>query len=209
MDESRNAPGSAGYKVGVTIAQQRKLIVIVICVVIALLVAAAYAARYFVAQEREQKAAQAAAQKEQTAKRLADQFAASASERARVREQMRDALGKRDFDTVAKLATPWAGVADEEMKALRAPADKAIAARNAAAAVAKAVAGKQADLAKRKREGVRIGMTKQEVYESSWGRPDKVNTTTTARAVREQWVYRNRGSGYLYFEDGVLTSIQN
>jgi SOS-response transcriptional repressor LexA len=33
-----------------------------------------------------------------------------------------------------------------------------------------------------------------------------VNRTTFARGVHEQWVY---DGGYLYFEDGVLTTIQN
>ncbi len=60
---------------------------------------------------------------------------------------------------------------------------------------------------KRKRSaGVSIGMSKQDVLDSSWGRPKDINRTTTARGTREQWVY---DGGYLYFEDGVLTSIQN
>ncbi|RVT48395.1 hypothetical protein [Rubrivivax albus] len=71
-------------------------------------------------------------------------------------------------------------------------------------------AEKQAErqrLAEAKKRGVTIGMTQQQVIESSWGRPESVNRTTTAHGVREQWVY---GSGnYLYFEDGVLTAIQN
>jgi hypothetical protein len=60
---------------------------------------------------------------------------------------------------------------------------------------------------KKKKEGVRIGMSQQDVLDSSWGKPTKINTTTRASGVREQWVY---GSGnYLYFENGTLTSIQN
>lgn len=57
-------------------------------------------------------------------------------------------------------------------------------------------------------ERPRVGMTSDEVLALAWpwGKPEKVNTTTTAHAVREQWVY---GAGrYLYFIDGVLTSIQ-
>jgi len=60
--------------------------------------------------------------------------------------------------------------------------------------------------AEKKREGVRVGMSEQDALDSSWGRPRKVNRTTNAYGVSEQWVY---DGGYLYFKDGVLTSIQN
>jgi len=41
----------------------------------------------------------------------------------------------------------------------------------------------------------------------AWGTPERINRTTTAAGTREQWVY---GSGnYLYFDDGVLETIQN
>ncbi len=61
---------------------------------------------------------------------------------------------------------------------------------------------------KKRREGVNIGMSQQDVLDSSWGRPERVNKTTTAAGTREQWVYRGYHS-YLYFENGVLTAIQN
>lgn len=65
----------------------------------------------------------------------------------------------------------------------------------------------KAEKARKKSEGVRVGMSQAEVLESSWGRPEKINTTTTRRGDREQWVY---GIGnYLYFENGILTTIQN
>lgn len=51
-----------------------------------------------------------------------------------------------------------------------------------------------------------IGMTESEVYASTWGAPQKKNTTTTASGEREQWVYEN---GYIYFENGVVTAIQD
>jgi hypothetical protein len=57
-----------------------------------------------------------------------------------------------------------------------------------------------------RKEGVNIGMTSERVLLSSWGRPEKVNRTTYSRGVHEQWVY---SGGYLYFEDGILTAIQN
>lgn len=63
-----------------------------------------------------------------------------------------------------------------------------------------------ADKARRKKEGVSVGMSQEDVLMSSWGKPEHINVTTTASRRREQWVY---GSGsYLYFEDGVLTSMQ-
>lgn len=61
--------------------------------------------------------------------------------------------------------------------------------------------------AERKKRSVHIGMTAAEVIQSSWGRPDYVNRTTTAYGVREQWVYGQRS--YLYFQDGILDAIQN
>lgn len=60
--------------------------------------------------------------------------------------------------------------------------------------------------AEKRKQGVSVGMTKDDVLASSWGRPERVNTTTNSRSVREQWVYRG---GYLYFENGILTTIQN
>ena len=50
-------------------------------------------------------------------------------------------------------------------------------------------------------------MTKEEVLQSNWGKPEKVNKTTNQYGVHEQWVYP--GYQYLYFDDGILTSIQN
>lgn len=67
----------------------------------------------------------------------------------------------------------------------------------------------QADRDRKKREGVSLGMSPQDVLDSSWGKPDKINRTIRASGTREQWVYRERGEGYLYFENNVLTSIQN
>jgi hypothetical protein len=58
-----------------------------------------------------------------------------------------------------------------------------------------------------RKQGVRIGMTSDDVLASSWGRPQSINRTTNAYGTHEQWVY-GRGS-YLYFDNGKLTSIQN
>ncbi|MDP1990505.1 MAG: cell envelope integrity protein TolA [Syntrophales bacterium] len=54
----------------------------------------------------------------------------------------------------------------------------------------------------------RIGMTKNQViHESRWGTPHDVNRTKTVNGTREQWVYGIRR--YLYFDNGVLTAIQD
>jgi hypothetical protein len=60
--------------------------------------------------------------------------------------------------------------------------------------------------AKLKGDGVSIGMQKDEVLASSWGKPQKINRTRTASGIREQWVYRG---GFLYFERDTLVAIQN
>lgn len=56
-----------------------------------------------------------------------------------------------------------------------------------------------------KRSAPKIGMTQSQVIASTWGSPKKRNKTQTAYTEREQWVYDN---GYIYFDDGIVTSIQ-
>jgi len=74
--------------------------------------------------------------------------------------------------------------------------------------IAKAEAQKEAaDKAKAKSEGVRLGMTQQDVLDSSWGKPNDINRTIGGYGTHEQWCYG--GNNYLYFEDGILTDIQN
>lgn len=55
-------------------------------------------------------------------------------------------------------------------------------------------------------EKVRIGMT-AEMCRASWGSPYEINTTITAGGRHEQWVYSMKT--YLYFDNGILTGIQN
>lgn len=82
------------------------------------------------------------------------------------------------------------------------PSDKA-----AASALVKAEARLEAHRKAQKRnEGVTVGMTMAEVLESSWGKPASRNVTTHATHEREQWVYGN--GNYLYFQDGILRTIQ-
>lgn len=52
-----------------------------------------------------------------------------------------------------------------------------------------------------------IGMTAAEVKKSSWGYPEKINTTETEYGTREQWVYSD--NRYVYLEDGIVTAIQD
>lgn len=52
---------------------------------------------------------------------------------------------------------------------------------------------------------VKIGMT-QEMCLLSWGAPEDVNSTITNGVKFDQWVYSI--TSYLYFENGVLTTIQ-
>lgn len=56
-------------------------------------------------------------------------------------------------------------------------------------------------------EPPKIGMTRGEAQKSTWGKPIDINKTTTKYGTHEQWVYD--GYKYLYFEDGILTSIQD
>lgn len=51
-----------------------------------------------------------------------------------------------------------------------------------------------------------IGMTVDEVKNSTWGKPSKINKTTTQYGIHEQWVYSS--GRYIYFDNGIVTAIQ-
>jgi len=51
-----------------------------------------------------------------------------------------------------------------------------------------------------------IGMTAQQVLDSQWGKPTKINKTITANVIYEQWVYSV--DRYIYLENGIVVSIQ-
>lgn len=53
---------------------------------------------------------------------------------------------------------------------------------------------------------VKIGMTDKMCIEA-WGEPDSKNRTVLNGKETEQWVYKT--NSYLYFDDGILTAIQN
>lgn len=58
----------------------------------------------------------------------------------------------------------------------------------------------------RQKKTPQIGMTAEEVRQSTWGEPQDINKTTYSWGVKEQWCYS--GYRYIYFEDGVVTAIQ-
>lgn len=73
----------------------------------------------------------------------------------------------------------------------------------------KAIAGaeeRRRDAAERKKKGITIGMSTADVRASSWGEPERINSTINAYSTTEQWVYGN--GNYLYFDNGVLRSMQ-
>lgn len=55
---------------------------------------------------------------------------------------------------------------------------------------------------------IRVGFTSEQAA-AAWGKPYKINTTTGTYGTSEQWVmYDSIDSSYLYFDNGILTSIQ-
>jgi len=54
---------------------------------------------------------------------------------------------------------------------------------------------------------IRVGMTTDQV-ETAWGKPYKINTTITGTSQSDQWVMNKNGDTYIYFDNGILTSIQ-
>lgn len=60
--------------------------------------------------------------------------------------------------------------------------------------------------AEKKKKGVYIGMTKQDVLDSSWGKPERVSKTTTAFGETEIWHF---SGGFLYFVGDSLNQIHN
>lgn len=120
----------------------------------------------------------------------------------RIVQEQADQL-KRDQDAAAAAAR------DEELRLQAAAADDAKRQSRARQAATAAAAAKQAaEDAQARKPGVRIGMTKAEVINTtSWGKPWSVRKTTNASGTLEQWHYGD--SNFLYFEHGRLVTIQN
>lgn len=51
-----------------------------------------------------------------------------------------------------------------------------------------------------------IGMSADEVKNTSWGEPETVNKTTYSWGTTEQWVYPD--NNYVYLENGIVTAVQ-
>ena len=51
-----------------------------------------------------------------------------------------------------------------------------------------------------------VGMTADEVKQSTWGEPKKINKSTYSWGTSEQWCYS--GYRYVYLDNGIVTSIQ-
>ena len=50
-----------------------------------------------------------------------------------------------------------------------------------------------------------VGMTADEVRNSTWGSPTDISKTTTANNVSEMWSYDS--SRYIFLDNGIVTSI--
>ena len=51
-----------------------------------------------------------------------------------------------------------------------------------------------------------IGMTADDVLNTSWGNPESKNKTISTYGTSEQWVYSNYR--YVYLDNGIVTSVQ-
>lgn len=59
----------------------------------------------------------------------------------------------------------------------------------------------------KEKESPKIGMTSDQVLNSTWGKPDDINRTITQYSISEQWVYDYYR--YIYLENGIVTAIQD
>lgn len=102
-----------------------------------------------------------------------------------------------------EISTDYSGLFAQDIKDFKTDIDKQLQSlRNNLAESNKEMENRRSEP-----QGVRIGMTQLEVLNSSWGKPNHINKTTGSYGVHEQWVYG--GNNYLYFENGILTTIQN
>lgn len=184
--------------------------------VVGLGVLALYGARQSAQEEarRDTEAQQAAAQRDARAKADAALAGRYAAHRDELLASMRAELRGGHADQAAATGLPYLPFADAEFTRAFSDAKRIVdahaAQREAAAAAAtrtRAAAAARKLALQRRREGVEIGMTKQQVLASSWGRPQHVNQTITSSGTREQWIYGD-GAGYLYFDGNLLTGIQ-
>jgi len=117
--------------------------------------------------------------------------------------QARQSLRSNDPERAYGLLNPCrVGMSNDAAKSLMTEITNAANRKTEAARLA----AEKSEKARRKKAGVSIGMTEEEVLQSSWGAPRTVNKTTRANSISAQWVY---DGGYLYFENGALRTIQH
>ena len=158
---------------------------------------------------KQQSMAAAVIQREAEARRVVELKRRCTEDLKSVIDQAKSALAAGSPNAAAgyiDACDPYVDAGGAKALATVSAAIKARAGRIAAAWQAERAAVEKADLAKRRKEGVSVGMSREEVLQSSWGKPRSINRTTRASGTDEQWVY---GGGYLYFTDGVLRAIQH
>jgi hypothetical protein len=119
-----------------------------------------------------------------------------AKDRAAIIGKMKSLAAAGQWEEASKFANDYYDVDDPEFQRQFVAIERKVSDRISAKAKADA-----------RKMGVTLGMTKEQVLGSSWGRPQSVNKTTNAYGTSEHWVYG--GSNYLYFKGDVLTSIQH
>lgn len=66
------------------------------------------------------------------------------------------------------------------------------------------------DKKRKKQEGVSIGMTMQDVLDSSWGRPQHKTSYHSSLGTKTIWQYGEYGQrGSIIFDNGIVTMIRN
>ena len=50
-----------------------------------------------------------------------------------------------------------------------------------------------------------LGMTAEEVLQTTWGKPKRINKTTYTWGIEEQWIYPD--NQYIYLENGIVVAI--
>lgn len=119
----------------------------------------------------------------------------SASTEATAAERIKQ-QAERDKETARKRAEAEAARAEAARKARMKPIEK----------IMEKYGCSRSDADRVLHHEVILGMT-AELCRASWGKPRDINKSTGSWGVHEQWCYSS--GNYLYFENGILTSIQN
>lgn len=151
------------------------------------------------------------------AKDLAQAFAARKADfstnKMKYSDEIKALIADKKFDEARDKAKKWLQLDDGSMAALIKKADAeqepylaAERSKQLAIMLKERAAAEKRDRAERKKHGVSIGMTMEEVVASKWGHPTAINSTETPRGTTYQWVY---SAGYVYFDEaGKVRTIQ-